>query len=334
VDGELQTLDETPLFSANDVDSLLLSLMPDRNAEASGGGSPTEWSCEVAGIGRVRCVTFRDHRGPGGVLRIMPVRPVTAEEIGLSREVQALARESNGLVLVAGPRDSGKRTLISALVDLINRSRPLHIVSIEREINVIHEQRAAFVSQREVRGGADDVLAAARASLREDPDVLVLEDLRSAALIELALDAAASGRLVIGGYPAASASMAVDHVIDLFPSERRGRIQLLLAQTLRGVVAQVLLRKIGGGRVAARELLLNSSGVAEVIAEGRTSHLPVVIESGRRHGMVPLNDALVGYVQSGSVTPDDAYRSATDRPGFLAMLERQGLDTSFTARLA
>ena len=174
-------------------------------------------------------------------------------------------------MLVAGPRDSGKRTLIAALVDLINRLRHQHVVTIEREINVVHEQRSSFVSQREVRGGGDELLAAARAALREDPDVLVLEDLRSAALIEFALDAAASGHLVIGGYPAASASVAVDHVIDLFPPERRRHIQLSLAQNLRGVIAQVLLRKIGGGRVAARELLLNSPGVAGVIAEGRTS---------------------------------------------------------------
>jgi twitching motility protein PilT len=334
VDGELHTLDDTPLFSANDVDSLLLALMPDRSAEASRGGTAAEWMCEVADVGRVRCVTFRDHRGPGGVLRIMPVRPATAEEIGLSRDMQALAHEPSGLVLVVGPRDSGKRTLLSALVDLINRSRPVHVVTIEREINVFHDQRAAFVSQREVLGGVDELLAVARRSLREDPDVLVLEDLRSPELIELALDAAASGHLVVGGYPAPSASMAIHHVVDLFPVERRAGIQLSLGQSLRGVIAQVLLRKTGGGRVAARELLLNSPAVADVIAEGRMSHLPVVLESGRRHGMSPLNDALVAYVKSGAVAPGDAYRSATDRAGFVALLERQGLDTSFTERLA
>jgi twitching motility protein PilT len=334
VDGELQALEGTPPFTANDVDSLLLALRPERTAEALYRGDVTEWICDVAEIGRVRCVTFRDHRGPGGVLRIMPARAVTADEIGLSREVQALADESSGLILVAGPRDSGKRTLISALVDLINRVRHHHVITIEREINVVHEQRTSFISQREVRGRDDEHLAAARAALREDPDVLVLEDLRSTALIELALDAAAAGRLVIGGYTAASASSAVARIIELFSFEHRRHVQLSLAQNLRGVVAQVLLRKVGGGRVAARELLLNSPGVASVIAEGRTSQLPVVIEGGRRHGMMPLNDALVGYVQSGAVDPGDAYRSAADREGFLALLERQGLDTSFAERLA
>ena len=334
VDGEIQMLDGEPSFGPNEVESLLLTLMPDRNHEALRTGVATEWISDLEGVGRVRCLSFRDHRGPGGVFRMMPGRAVSSEQLGLSREIQSLAIEPEGLVLVAGPRLSGKRTLISAFVDLINRTRRDHVITIETEINVVHERGTSFVSQREVRGSDDDVLAVARAALREDPDVLVVESLRTAALINVAIEAAAAGQLVIGGFPSHNATGAIDRIINLYPPEYRRQVQLALAENLRGVVAQVLLRKAGGGRLAAREVLLNTPAVASVIAEGRTSQLSMAIEGGRMHGMVPLNDALVGLVKSGAVDMREAYRRAADRAGFFALLKRQGLDTSALERLA
>ena len=334
VDGELQALESTPVLGPNDVESLLLTLMPERNAEALRTGSTSEWICDFPDLGRVRCMSFRDHRGPGGVFRIMPTRAVTSQQLGLSREIQDLAAEAEGLVLVAGPRSSGKRTLMSALVDLINRTRHAHVITIEREINVVHERASSFVSQREAHGGADEMLDLARAALREDPDVLVLESVRSSELMNLALDAAASGRLVICGFPAHNATGAVDGIIDLFPPDARRQVQIALAQNLRGVIVQVLLNKTGGGRLAARELLLNTPAVGSVIAEGKTSQLPLVIEGGRKHGMVPLNDALAAFVQSGAVELREAFQRSQDRTGFLATLQRQGIDTSSLERFA
>ncbi|MGB7218109.1 MAG: ATPase, T2SS/T4P/T4SS family, partial [Vicinamibacterales bacterium] len=241
---------------------------------------------------------------------------------------------AEGLVLVAGPRSSGKRTLISALVDVINRTRQDHVITIEREINVVHARGSSFVSQREVRGGDEALLTAARAALREDPDVLVLEHIPNGALMNVALEAAASGHLVIGGFAAHDATETIDRIIDLYAPEHSRLVQFALADNLRGVVAQVLLPKTGGGRVAARELLLNTPAVASVLAEGTTSHLPMAIEGGRRHGMVPLNDALVPLVQSGAVDVREACRHVTDRPAFLALLKRYGVDTSEVERLA
>ena len=334
VDGEVHILDSTPVLGPNEVESLLLTLMPERNAEALRTGATSEWICDFPDLGRVRCMSFRDHRGPGGVFRIMPVRAVTSQQLGLSREIQDLAAEPEGLVLIAGPRSSGKRTLASALVDLINRTRRAHIITIEREINVVHERASSFISQREAHGGADEMLEIARVTLREDPDVLVLESVRSADLMMLALDATASGRLVICGFPAHNATGAVDGIIDLFPPDQRRQVQIALAQSLRGVIVQVLLNKTGGGRLAARELLLNTPAVASVIAEGKTSQLPLVIEGGRKHGMVPLNDALAGFVQSGAVELREAFQRSPDRAGFLATLQRQGIDTSSVERFA
>jgi twitching motility protein PilT len=334
IDGDIETLDGTPVLSPKEVESLLLTLMPERDAEALRTGAVSEWICEIADLGRVRCMTFRDTRGPGGVFRLMRARGVSVEQLGLSRGIQGLALEPDGLVLVGGPRSSGKRTLISALVDLINKRRRDHVITIESEITVTHDRIGALISQREVRGGADEVLAEARAALREDPDVLVLENLRTPDLMQLALDAAARGHLIIGGLAASSAGDAIDRIIDLYPAELQRSVQLSLAHDLRGVVAQVLLKKMGGGRVAAREVLLNTPAVRGVLAEGKTSQLPLAIEGGRAHGLTPMNDALVGFVQNGTVDVREAYRHAADRAGFLALLKRQGLDTSALEKYA
>jgi twitching motility protein PilT len=334
VDGELQLLDGEPVHVARDVESLLLTLMPERSHEALRTGAATEWICDLDGVGRVRCMSFRDQRGPGGVFRLMPTRSVSVDQLGLPNQVQALAIEPEGLVLVAGPRSSGKRTTIAAFVDLMNRTRRDHIITIEREINIRHERGNSFISQREVRGSDEDMLAAARAALREDPDVLVIEDLRTGALMNVALEAAAAGRLVVGGFSAHTATGAIDRIIDLYAPDYRHQVQMALAGSMRGVIAQVLLRKIGGGRLPAREVLLNTPAVSSAIAEGKTSQLPMAIEGGRRYGMMPLNDALAGLVQSGSVEAREAYRRSPDRPGLLAALNRQGIDTSFVERLA
>jgi twitching motility protein PilT len=334
VDGELQVLEGEPILTSRDVESLLLSLMPERSHEALRTGAATEWILDIEDVGRVRCMSFRDHLGPGGVFRLMPTRSVSVDQLGLPRVVQGLAIEPSGLVLVAGPRSSGKRTMMSALVDLINRTRRDHVITIEREINIVHERGSSFISQREVRGNDEELVAAARAALREDPDVLVIEDLRTAPLMNVALEAAASGRLVVGGFAAHTAAAAVDRIIDLYPPELRQQVQFSLAGSLRGVVVQVLLKKNGGGRVAAREVLLNTPAVSAAIAEGKTSQLPMAIEGGRRYGMMPLNDALVGLVQQGIVDGREAYRYASDRPGLLAGLKHQGVDTSFVEKLA
>ncbi len=334
VDGQITAIDGEATLSEGDVETLMLDIIPERNREALRSEAGTEWMCDVPEIGRIRCVTFRDHRGAGGIFRMIPARAISAEQLGLSREIQALCAEADGLVIVAGQRSSGKSTLISAFVDLINRTRSDHVITIENQIKFVHENRGSLVSQREVRGDRDEVLSVARAAMRENPDVLVIEDFGSPEIMALALEAAQSGHLVIGAVTAHNATDAVDRIIDQATPGRRAKVQLALAANLRGIVAQVLLRKSGSGRVAAREVLLNTSAVANLIGEGKTSQLPMAIDSGRKHGMVALNDALVAFVQSGVVDSREAYRQATDQQGFLALLKRQGIDTSFVEQRA
>lgn len=329
VDGQVRVIDSEPVYTASDVISLLTTSMPDGRQDVRETGATTEWISDIEGIGRVRCTSFTDHGNPAGAFRMMPVGAVSVDQLGLAREIQSLALAPDGLILVTGPRASGKRTLISALVDLINRTSQRHVITIEREITIVHVQKYTVISQREVRGNDEDVAAAARAALREDPDVLVLEQIRTGGLMTVALEAAASGHLVIGGFSAHSVTESIDRIIDRYMPEYTPRqAQLALADNLRAVVAQVLLAKAGGGRVPAREILLKTDAVGRLIAEGKTSQLPMAIEAGRPHGMKPLSDALIAYVQNGIVDVREAYRHVTDRPAFIALLKRQGIDTS------
>ncbi|MGE5243469.1 MAG: ATPase, T2SS/T4P/T4SS family [Betaproteobacteria bacterium] len=334
VDAEIRTLESEPSLASADIEGLLLEAMPERNRAELQRGTDSEWTCTVPDVGRVRCMSYRDQRGVGGVFRLLSLRPASADDLGLSHEIQALAAELEGLVLVTGPRSSGKSVLVSALVDLINRTRRDHVITIENEIRFVHDRRQALISQREVQGDGNRMAAAARDALREGPDVLVIEELKTLAQMSVALEAAASGHLVIAAMTAQSVTGAVETILDAYPPEERSRAQLTLADALRGVVAQVLVPKMAGGRAPAREVLLNTPAVAGIIAEGKTSQLPLAIESGRRQGMVSLNGALLALVQSGAVDTREAYRRSTDRVGLVAALGRQGIDTSFVERLA
>jgi twitching motility protein PilT len=330
VDGAISVLEAEPVFAASDVDRVVMELAP---AQVREGHEPIEWTLDMPEAGRVRCVTFRDHRGPGIIFRMIP-RAISVEQLGLSAEVQALCAQPNGLVLVTGPRASGKSTLLCAFVDLINRTRNSHVIVIDSEIGFVHESRRSVVSQREVRGGSEMTAAALASALREDPDVVVIEDLRSAEIVTAALEAAESGRLVFGSLRVSSAAAAIERVLELVPAAQRSQARRSLAASLRGVVAQALLRKMTGGRAAAREILLNTPAVATLIAEGKLSQLPAAIESGRCQGMVPLNEAIASLVREGTVHVAEAYRTALDREGLLALFKREGVDTSFAERLA
>jgi twitching motility protein PilT len=326
VDGEVRMLEGEPTLGPQDVESLLLTAVPDAHYESLRSGSAVDWTINLEGVGRVRCTTFRDRHGAGGVFRMVPARATPTERLGLPHTVEALALEPGGLVLVTGPRLSGKRTLIAALIDLINRRRRDHVIAIESEITIVHGPGTSIISHREVRGGPDEIERAARTALREDPDILVIESMQSAGLIDIALEGAASGQLIIGGLTARDTASAVDRIVNSYPTEARPQARLTLAEHLRGIVAQVLLQKRGGGRVAAREILVNTPAVASVIAEGRLSQLARAIDTGQ--GMQRLNDALAALVQHGAVEISEAYRRAADRPGLLAELKRLGVDTS------
>jgi twitching motility protein PilT len=330
VEGDIRQIETEPVLSSSDVEAAIVEIAP----EKVGKGEVAEWLREYPELGRIRCTTFKDHRGPGLLLRMIATRAATAEQLGLSRDIQVLATEPQGLVLVAGPRASGKSTLMSALVDLVNRQRAEFVISLERQIRLVHDNKSALVSQREIHGGADEALAAARSALREGPDVLVVDDLISPQMVPLILDAASEGLLVFVSIAAPSTTDAVQRFIELAAPEMRPAVQTAMAESFRGAVAQVLLKKTGGGLFAAREVLLATAPVSRVLADGHLPQLAQVLESGRTHGMVSFADTLLDYVRSGSVDVREAFRKAPDRERLLTGLKREKIDTSLVERLA
>jgi twitching motility protein PilT len=332
VDGEISALDQGQVMSPQDVDRLVAGLAPAPLTESARSG-PVEWISEVADLGRVRCVTFKDHRGPGLIFRMVSSRSISADHLALSPEVRDLCAQTEGLVLITGPRGSGRSTLMAAFVDLINRTRSDHIISIESQIGFTHESRRSFISQREARD-EQSAAAAVRGALNEDPDVLIVDDVRSADVASAVLEAAESGRLVFASVNGSSTAEGVKALLELFPESERLQARASLAASLRAVVSQMLLRKLAGGRTAARELLFNTPAIATLILEGKNIDIPSALDGGRRHGMMPLTDSLATLVREGTVHAAEAYRKAPDRAALIAALTREGVDTSFAERLA
>jgi twitching motility protein PilT len=332
VDGEFHLLEGEPPFSQGSVERLIAEIAPQTTHDAV--SSSEEWTIDVEDIGRVRCISFRDQRGPGLIFRIVPPRAISADQLALPADVQALCSEADGLVLVAGGRGSGRSTLLTSFVDLINRTRSAHVITAESQVGFLHENKRSFITQREVPGDAEAMAAAVRAACREDPDVLVIDEIQSSELVTLALEAAQTGCLVLASTAAPSAISAIERMIEMFPPERREKAQASLAAALRGVVSQVLLRKLKGGRVAAREILLNTPAVAKLILEGKTLQLPTALESDQRFGMTSLAESLATLVREGTVHASHAYRKAPNREQFLAVLKRDGIDPGIAERLA
>jgi twitching motility protein PilT len=328
VDGEIRVLEhETPL-SEGLLEAGLKTILPNGSGPAAGEVE----TCDVPGVGRVQCLSFRDHRGLGAMFKMLPARAISSEQMGLGAPIHALCTETEGLVLVAGARGAGKSTLVAALVDQMNRTRRDHVITVEQQIQFVHENRQSFVSQREARD--DEAFAdAVRAALREGPDVLVVDHVASAEAAEFALNAAAGGHLVIASITAATTAGALSRFMEFF-GEERTQARITLSEHLRGVITQTLLRKSGGGRAAAREVLVNVPSVAALIVEGKTDDLSSVLNGGRRVGMVPLNDALLALVQSGALDVREAYRKSPDQQELVGQLNRAGLDTTFAERLA
>jgi twitching motility protein PilT len=334
IEGDLRYLDSEATLSRADVESAILEIAPESGQESIGRGEGTEWIAEFENVGRVRCTTFTDHRGRGVLLRMIVTKPATADQLGLTQEVQSLATESQGLVLVTGPRASGKSTLLSTLVDLVNHRRADYVISLERQVRLVHDNKQALISQREVRGDAEDAVAAVRSALRESPEVLVVDDFMSPAMVPLLLTAASEGLLIFASITAPSTMDAVLRFVELAPPEMRQPTQNAMAESFRGAVGQVLLKRAGGGVRAAREVLLESGPVTRAISDGQFGQLPVTLEGGRKYGMVSFNDVLVDSVRTGVVDVREAFRKAPDRQRVLESLKLSGIDTSAIERLA
>jgi len=260
------------------------------------------------------------------VFRQIPTRIMTAEEMGLSREILQLCNLPKGLVLVTGPTGSGKSTTLCALIDYINRTRTDHIITIEDPLEFVHENKKCLINQRQVGEHTDSFKDALRAALREDPDIVLVGEMRDLETIAIAIETAETGHLVFGTLHTSTAPSTVDRIIDQFPADRQAQVRIMLSESLKGVISQTLLRKIGGGRVAALEILIGIPAISNLIREGKTYQIPSIMQTGRKHGMVLLNDSLLDLVKRKVVSPEEAYLKAIDKMNLVGALRAAGFE--------
>jgi len=328
-DGAILRLDRFGALSEDDVKAVFAATMPQLNRGEFEMAADTDFAYEITGEARFRVNAFRDRKGPGAVFRQIPPNVVTAEQLGLSSDLQRLTQLTKGLVIVTGPTGSGKSTTLCALIDLANRTRSDHIVTIEDPIEFVHESKRCVVTQRQVGEHTRSFKAALRAALREDPDVVLIGEMRDLETVSIALETAETGHLVFATLHTTTAAGTVDRIIDQFPSDQQDQIRVMLADSLRAVLSQTLCKKIGGGRVAAREVLFNTPPVSNLIRERKTFQISSIMQTSKRFGMVTLNDALVELIETQQVTSDEAYTHAVDKAGFVGALKAKGLDVSF-----
>jgi len=326
--GELVREQSAPI-PAERLETLLVSIISPREIAEYREGGDTDWAYEIEGLARFRCNAGRDRHGPIAVFRVIPTTVPTADEMGLSREVQNLCYLTKGLVVVTGPTGSGKSTTLAALVDLINRTRTDHIITIEDPIEFVHQSKKCLVTQRQVGLHTRSFKHALRAALREDPDIIMVGEMRDLETVSIAIETAETGHLVFGTLHTTTAASTVDRIIDQFPADRQSQVRVMLSESLRGVISQTLCKRIGGGRVAAREILLSIPAVSNLIREGKTFQIPSIMQTNRKTGMVTLNDALMELVDSKQVEPKEAYMKAVEKAGFAAALKAKRHDTSF-----
>ncbi|HEY3329895.1 MAG TPA: type IV pilus twitching motility protein PilT [Capsulimonadaceae bacterium] len=293
---------EYPVLDAETLTGMLVPMMNPEQHKKFDAHHDLDFAIEIENLARFRTNYFSNRRGDGAVFRVIPANIITAKQLALPDAVMKLGREENGLVLVTGPTGSGKSTTLAAIVDLINAERRAHILTVEDPIEFVHKHRNCIVNQREVGTHTDSFATALRAALREDPDVILVGEMRDLETIALAITAAETGHLVLATLHTSSAPQTVDRIIDAFPPHQQNQIRTMLAESLRGVVAQTLLPKLGGGRVAAHEILLANHAAKNLIREGKSHQLRSVIEMNANIGMQTLEASMIKLWELGIIS--------------------------------
>jgi twitching motility protein PilT len=334
-DGQIQPLDAAaPPLDPATMMRLLDPITPDKNKLEFRDRRDTDFAYEIAGLARFRANLFMDRKGPGAVFRVIPSKILTAEQLGLSPAILNLCKLNKGLVLVTGPTGSGKSTTLCGMIDYINRTRKDHLITIEDPIEFVHENKECAINQREVHNHTMSFKNALRAALREDPDIILVGEMRDLETVAIAIETAETGHLVFGTLHTTTAASTVDRVIDQFPSDRQAQIRIMLSESLKGVISQTLCRKIGGGRAAALEVLIVTSAVSNLIREAKTFQIQSLMQVGKAIGMVTLNDALMDLVAKKLVAPEEAYAKAVDKGGMEGLLKRVGWTAAAAAQPA
>lgn len=314
--GELTKINFREL-TQEDMQSFIHEIMTEERKEEFDKTHDIDFAYEVPGLARFRANIMEQRKGMAAVFRIIPTKILTCEDLGLPEAVKRFAALKKGLVLVTGATGSGKSTTLAAIIDHVNETRHDHILTVEDPLEFVHPNKNCLVNQREVGAHTASFARALKAALREDPDIILIGEMRDLETISLAITAAETGHLVFGTLHTSSAAKTVDRIIDAFPTNQQEQIRTMLGESLRGVVAQQLLRTADGkGRCAALEILVGTSALANLIREGKTFQIQSVIQTGKREGMQTMDQAIMDFLKVKKITPQEAFNYAVDKKLF------------------
>ncbi len=328
INGELVRVDYPPLQN-DDLKAMVYEIAPEGKIKVFEETSDIDFGYEVPGVARYRANFFQQKYGISAVFRLIPSKILTVDDLGLPPVLRKFPMLKKGLILVTGPTGSGKSTTLAAMMDYANLQRHDHIITVEDPIEFVHRSQNCLVQHREVGIHTRSFSAALRGALREDPDILLVGEMRDLETIELALTAAATGHLVFGTLHTSSAAKAVDRIIDVFPTDQQNQIRATLAESLKGVIAQNLFKRIDiPGRVAALEILVVDMAIANLVREGKTHQIPGMIQVGKKKGNQPLDDAIMEHLRQTRISPEEAYDKSIDKKKFRVFLKEPPPDMS------
>lgn len=319
--GEMERVDYHPLDN-DELKAMLYEIAPEDKIKLFEETGDVDFGYEIPGMARYRANFFMQKYGVGAVFREIPSEILTIEQLGLPPVCKKFALLQKGLVLVTGPTGSGKSTTLAAIIDYANKMRKDHIITVEDPIEFVHKSQGCIVNHREIGAHTKSFAAALRGALREDPDIILVGEMRDLETIQLALEAASTGHLVFGTLHTTSAPKTVDRVVDVFPSSQQAQIRTTLSESLKGVVAQNLFKRVDKkGRCAALEILVVTYAVSNLIRESKTHQLPSAMQTGKKFGMQTLDDAIMELLQKKWIGPEDAYDKAIDKQKFVQFLK-------------
>lgn len=311
VDGDIRRINVDPM-DHKEVHALIYEIMNDKQRKGYEEHLESDFSFEVPGLARFRVNAFVQNRGAAAVFRTIPSKVLTMEQLGMGEVFKKISNNPRGLVAVTGPTGSGKSTTLAAMIDYINSTKYEHILTIEDPIEFVHESKKSLINQREVHRDTHGFNEALRSALREDPDIILVGELRDLETIRLALTAAETGHLVFGTLHTTSAAKTIDRIVDVFPAAEKAMVRSMLSESLQAVVSQTLLKKVGGGRVAAHEIMIGTSAIRNLIREDKIAQMYSAIQTGQSVGMQTLDQCLKGLVQKGLVDRAEAAHKAKD----------------------
>jgi len=315
VDGDIRRIN-IPDLDHKEVHALIYDIMNDKQRKDYEEFLETDFSFDLPGVARFRVNAFNQERGAAAVFRTIPSEVLSLEDLNAPKFFEELCKKPRGLVLVTGPTGSGKSTTLAAMVDHINANDYAHILTVEDPIEFVHESKKCLINQREVHRDTQSFNNALRSALREDPDIILVGEMRDLETIRLALSAAETGHLVFGTLHTTSAAKTIDRIIDVFPAAEKDMIRSMLSESLQAVISQTLLKKIGGGRIAAHEIMVGTSAIRNLIREAKVAQMYSAIQTGRKEGMQTLDQNLKEQVDKGYITAKTAMVKAVNKSIF------------------